>query len=132
MVVIEPELFHLNDEIQILCRELNITSLLNDIQTVKDNFNQISNDIREKFDRLNSFLYPLIFIPSNFSHKTAAILANDIKRNLAILEDTLGQCTNETRSCFDGDVSELKIQLEQMMVILLDPDPELFESSPFL
>ena len=55
MVLIEPELFHLNDEIQILCRELNIVSLVNDIQTVKDNFNQISNDIREKFDRLNSF-----------------------------------------------------------------------------
>ena len=44
------------------------------------------------------------------------VLANDIKRNLAILEDTLGQCTNETSTRYDGDVSELRIQLERMMV----------------
>lgn len=117
-MLIEPELFHLNDEIQILCRELNIVSLLNDIQVIKENFIQISNDIREKFDRLNSFSYFLIFTSFSSSHKSATILANDIKRNLAILEDTLGQCTNESRSCYDGDLSELKIQLERMMVIL--------------
>jgi hypothetical protein len=51
LVLIEPELFHLNDEIQILCGELNVVSLLHDIQTVKENFNQIANDVREKFDR---------------------------------------------------------------------------------
>ena len=44
------------------------------------------------------------------------ILSNDIKRNLAILEDTLEQCINESRIHYDGDVNELKIQLERMMV----------------
>jgi len=43
-------------------------------------------------------------------------LVNDIKRNLAIVEDTLGQCSNESRTRYDGNVSELKIQLERMMV----------------
>ncbi|CAF1194985.1 unnamed protein product [Rotaria sordida] len=52
LVVIEPELLHLNDEIQNLCKELNVVSLENDIVNVKDNFIRISNDIREKFDRL--------------------------------------------------------------------------------
>ncbi|CAF4463156.1 unnamed protein product, partial [Rotaria sp. Silwood2] len=99
LILIEPELLHLNDEIQTLCRELNVISLKNDIQNVKENFNRIASDIREKFD----------------SHKAATALANDIKRNLAILEDTLGQCSNESQTRYDGDVSELKIQLEKMM-----------------
>lgn len=50
-VVIEPELLHLNDEIQILCNELNVVSLQNDIINAKDNFIRISADIRERFDR---------------------------------------------------------------------------------
>jgi hypothetical protein len=52
LAVIEPELLHLNDEIQILCNELNVTSLQNDIINVKDNFIRIATDIRERFDRL--------------------------------------------------------------------------------
>ncbi|CAF3482671.1 unnamed protein product [Rotaria sp. Silwood1] len=99
LILIEPELLHLNDEIQTLCRELNVISLKNDIQHVKENFHRIASDIREKFD----------------SHKVATTLANDIKRNLAILEDTLGQCSNESQTRYDGNVSELKIQLEKMM-----------------
>ncbi|CAF3964495.1 unnamed protein product, partial [Rotaria sordida] len=99
LILIEPELLHLNDEIQTLCRELNIISLKSDIQNVKENFNRIASDIREKFD----------------CHKTATALANDVKRNLAILEDTLGQCSNESQTHYDGNVSELKIQLEKMM-----------------
>jgi hypothetical protein len=60
----------------------------------------------------------LVFIQfSSFSHKSATILANDVKRNLATLEDTLGQCSNESRTRYDVDVNELKIQLERMMVI---------------
>jgi hypothetical protein len=51
-----------------------------------------------------------------FSHKSATIIVNDIKRNLANLEDVLGQCSIESRTRYDGDVSELKIQLERMMV----------------
>jgi len=100
LILIEPELLHLNDEIDILCRELNVISLQNNIQNLKENFNRISIDIRNKFD----------------SHKSATIIANDIKRNLAILEDTLGQCSNESSTRYDGDVNELKIQLERMMV----------------
>jgi hypothetical protein len=49
--VVEPELLHLNDEIQILCKELNVVSLQNDIINVTDNFVRIANDVREKFDR---------------------------------------------------------------------------------
>ncbi len=52
LAVIEPELLHLNDEIQILCNELNVASLQNDIINVKDNFIRIATDIRERFDRL--------------------------------------------------------------------------------
>ncbi len=49
--MIEPELLHLNDEIQILCTELNVVSLQNDIINVKDNFIRIATEIRERFDR---------------------------------------------------------------------------------
>jgi hypothetical protein len=100
LILIEPELLHLNDEIEILCRELNVISLQNNIQNLKENFNRISINIRDKFD----------------NHKSATIIANDIKRNLAILEDTLGQCSNESSIRYDGDINELKIQLERMMV----------------
>ena len=100
---IEPELLHLHDEIESMCGELNVVSLQSDIQNLKENFYRISYDIREKFD----------------SHKSATILANDIKRNLAILEDTLGQCANESSTRYDGDTNELKIQLERMMVVSL-------------
>jgi hypothetical protein len=51
LVVIEPELLHLSDEIQILCKELNVVSLQNDIINAKDNFIRIASDIRDKFDR---------------------------------------------------------------------------------
>jgi hypothetical protein len=51
LAVIEPELLHLNDEIQLLCNELNVVSLQNDIINVKDNFIRIGTDIRERFDR---------------------------------------------------------------------------------
>lgn len=50
-MIIEPELLHLNDEIQVLCDELNVVSLQNDIVNVKDNFLRIATDIRERFDR---------------------------------------------------------------------------------
>jgi hypothetical protein len=103
LTTIEPELLHLHDEIELMCRELNVVSLQNDIQNLKENFYRISYDIREKFD----------------SHKSATILANDIKRNLAILEDTLGQCANESSTRYDGDANELKIQLDRMMVVSL-------------
>jgi hypothetical protein len=49
--VIEPELLHLNDEIQTLCKELNVISLQNDMTYAKENFNRIDTDIKEKFDR---------------------------------------------------------------------------------
>jgi hypothetical protein len=100
LILIEPELLHLNDEIEILCRELNVISLQNNIQNLKENFNRISINIRDKFD----------------NHKSATIISNDIKRNLAILEDTLGQCSNQSSIRYDGDINELKIQLERMMV----------------
>ncbi|CAF3475042.1 unnamed protein product [Rotaria socialis] len=99
LIVIEPELLHLNDEIQNLCKELNGVSLQNDIINVKDNFIRIWTDVREKCD----------------SHKSATILVNDVKRNIANLEDILGQCSIESRTRYDGDVSELKVQLERMM-----------------
>ena len=51
-----------------------------------------------------------------FSHKSATVIANDIKRNFANLEDTLSQCSVESRTRYDGDVGELKAQLERMMV----------------
>jgi hypothetical protein len=51
-----------------------------------------------------------------FSHKSGTVIANDIKRNLANLEDTLGQCSVESRTRYDGDVGELETQLERMMV----------------
>ncbi|CAF1134620.1 unnamed protein product [Rotaria sordida] len=101
LVVIEPELLHLNDEIQNLCKELNVVSLENDIVNVKDNFIRISNDIREKFD----------------SHRSATVIVNDIKRNLANLEDVLSQCSIESRTRYDGDISEMKDQLERMMEV---------------
>lgn len=52
------------------------------------------------------------------SHKAAAFIANDIKRNLAILEDTLGQCSNDAQIRYDGNTTELKIQLEKLTVLL--------------
>ncbi len=51
-----------------------------------------------------------------FSHKSATVIANDIKRNLTNLEDTLNQCSIESRSKYDGDVGELKTQLEKIIV----------------
>ncbi|CAM4803210.1 unnamed protein product [Rotaria magnacalcarata] len=99
LIVIEPELLHLNDEIQHLCKELNGVSLQSDIINVKDNFIRIWTDVREKCD----------------GHKSATILVNDVKRNIANLEDILGQCSIESRTRYDGDVSELKVQLERMM-----------------
>ncbi|CAF1534925.1 unnamed protein product, partial [Rotaria sordida] len=84
LVVIEPELLHLNDEIQNLY-----------------NFIRISNDLREKFH----------------SHKSATVIVNDIKRNLANLEDVLSQCSIESRTRYDGDMSEMKVQLERMMEV---------------
>ena len=51
-----------------------------------------------------------------FSHKSATVIVNDIKRHLANLEETLGQCSIESRTRYDGDISELKSQLERMMV----------------
>ncbi|CAM4836468.1 unnamed protein product [Rotaria magnacalcarata] len=99
LILIEPELLHLNDEIQTFSRQLNIISLQTDIQNVNENFIQISADIKEKFQ----------------CHKTATVLANDIRRNLSILEDTLGQCSIESQTQYDGDVAQLKIQLEKMM-----------------
>ncbi|CAF5148518.1 unnamed protein product, partial [Rotaria magnacalcarata] len=74
-------------------------SLQTDIQNVNENFIRISADIKEKFQ----------------CHKTATVLANDIRRNLSILEDTLGQCSIESQTQYDGDVAQLKIQLEKMM-----------------
>lgn len=97
---IEPELMHLNDEIDLLSRELNVVVLLNDIHHLKEHYHRISQDITDKFD----------------AHKTATILANDIKRNLAILDDTLGQCSKESITSYDGNANDLKIQLERMMV----------------
>ncbi|CAF3642100.1 unnamed protein product [Rotaria sp. Silwood1] len=98
LVVIELELLHLNDEIQNLCKELNVVSLENDIVNVKDNFIRISNDIREKFH-------------------SATVIVNDIKRNLANLEDLLSQCSIESRTRYDGDITEMKDQLERMMEV---------------
>lgn len=51
-----------------------------------------------------------------FSHKSATGLVNDIKRNLTTIEDILGQCSVESRTKYDGDVTELKVQLERLMV----------------
>ena len=48
---IEPELLHLNDEIQVLSQDLNVISLQNDIINVKENFLRLVNDVREKFER---------------------------------------------------------------------------------
>lgn len=117
-MVIEPELLHLNDEIEVLCDELNVVSLQNDIENVRDNFLRIANDIRERFDRLVMMMIDMNSFRSRylFSHKSATIIANDIKRNFAILEDTLGQCSIESRTRYEGDVAELKAQLERMMV----------------
>ncbi|UJR08743.1 hypothetical protein I4U23_013000 [Adineta vaga] len=99
IMILEPEVLHLNDEIQMLCSELNILSLQNEIQNVTQNFNRISNDIQEKYE----------------NHKTGTVFATDIKRNLAILEDTLGQCASESTAHYDGNLSELRVQLERMM-----------------
>lgn len=51
-----------------------------------------------------------------FSHKRANVIVNDIKRNLLNFEDTLGQCSVESRTRYEGDITELKFQLERMMV----------------
>ncbi|CAM2712242.1 unnamed protein product [Rotaria socialis] len=99
LILIEPELLHLNDEIQTFSRQLNIISLQIDIQNVNENFIRVSTDIKEKFQ----------------CHKTATVVANDIRRNLSILEDTLGQCSIESQAQYDGDIAQLKIQLEKMM-----------------
>ncbi|CAF4965123.1 unnamed protein product, partial [Rotaria socialis] len=64
---------------------------------VNENFIRVSTDIKEKFQ----------------CHKTATVLANDIRRNLSILEDTLGQCSIESQAQYDGDIAQLKIQLEK-------------------
>ncbi len=61
-----------------------------------------------------------------FSHKSATVIVNDIKRNLANLEDTLSQCSIESRTRYDGDASELKTQLERMMVKIFSMDFFLF------
>lgn len=104
LATIEPELMHLNDEIDHLGRELNIITLIKDIQHLKEHFRRISQEIIEKYD----------------AHKTATILANDIKRNLAILDDTLGQCSKESITSYDGNANDLKIQLERMMVRVIE------------
>ena len=57
MIIIEQELLNLNDDIQVLCQELNVVSLQNDIINVKDNFIRLSNDIIEKYDRLKRDLF---------------------------------------------------------------------------
>ena len=97
---LEPEFMHLNDEIDLLGRELNVVSLQTDIHHLKEHFHRIAHELTERFD----------------AHKTATSLANDIKRNLAILDDTLGQCSTESITSYDGNANELKIQLERMMV----------------
>ena len=56
---------------------------------------------------------------SAFSHKTGTVFSTEIKRNLAILEDTLGQCASESTAHYDGNLSELRVQLERMMVSIL-------------
>ena len=61
-MIIEPELLHLNDEIQVLCDELNVVSLQNDIVNVQDNFLRIATDIRERFDRLVMIIDINIFL----------------------------------------------------------------------
>lgn len=61
-MIIEPELLHLNDEIQVLCDELNVVSLQNDIVNVKDNFLRIATDIRERFDRSVMIINMNIFL----------------------------------------------------------------------
>ncbi|CAF3855305.1 unnamed protein product, partial [Adineta steineri] len=100
LVIIEPELLHLNDEIQTLCKELNVISLQNDITHVKDNFNRIAIDIKDKFD----------------SHKSAIVIANDIKRNLNNFEEVLNQCSIESQTTIhNGDVIEMKNQLDKMI-----------------
>ncbi|CAF3725966.1 unnamed protein product [Adineta steineri] len=99
IILLEPEVLHLNDEIQVLCDELHIIPLKNETENLTENFNRIANDIREKFH----------------SHKSGTVLANDIKRNLSILEDTLEQCSNESTTHYEGDLSELRIRLERLM-----------------
>ncbi len=44
------------------------------------------------------------------------MIANEIKRNLTNLEETLNKCSIESRTRYDGDANEMKIQLEKMMV----------------
>lgn len=51
LVRIEPELLHLNDEIQALSQDLNVISLQNDIENAKENFLRLINEIREKFEK---------------------------------------------------------------------------------
>ncbi|UJR37453.1 hypothetical protein I4U23_030156 [Adineta vaga] len=99
VIMIEPELLHLNDEIDTLCKELNVVSLQNDIIHIKENFIKILNDILEKFD----------------SHKSATVIENDIKCNLIHLDETLNQCSIDSQTKFDGDTIEMKVQLDKMM-----------------
>ncbi|CAF1318036.1 unnamed protein product [Rotaria sordida] len=99
LVVIQPELLHLNDEIENLSKELNVVSLENDIVYVKDNFIRISNDLREKF------------------HRSATVIVNDIKRNLANPQDLLTQCSIQSRTRYDRDINKMKDQLERMMEV---------------
>ena len=56
MTAIEPELLHLNEEIVLLSKELNVISLQNDVVNVKDNFLRLISEIREKFDRFDGCL----------------------------------------------------------------------------
>jgi len=44
------------------------------------------------------------------------VIVNDIKRNFSNLEETLGQCAVESRTRYEGDINELKAQLDRMMV----------------
>lgn len=70
----------------------------------------------KKFNGKKNFCNKFLFQNLFSSHKTATVFANDVKRNLSILEDTLGQCTNDSKTNHDGDLSELKIQSEKLMV----------------
>ena len=51
LMAIEPELYHLNDEIDLLTQDLNVISLHTDSVRVKENFLRLINEIRDKFER---------------------------------------------------------------------------------
>jgi hypothetical protein len=51
-----------------------------------------------------------------FSHKSATVIANEIKHNLFNLEETLNQCSIESRATYGGTANEMKTQLEKLMV----------------